>query len=408
MERIIVSKDYSYPFIEVKQSFGVFYACSIPAYELLEICQPIRAEVLNDEIDNGLLDVSLQKSKGTQRNLAKTRPEQIRDYIKSGVAAFPNSIIIGANISDRGYLLEDEEKTWVLEGGELKIRKGALSAAVIDGQHRLSGYQLLEKDDPSLQDSLLCSVYLDLPMTYHAQIFSTINSTQRRVHKNLIYQLYQLDMDEKEPKYWSPEVLAVYLSRAIGADESSLLRDRVVLALGNENTIKDWNVSLAALVEGVLRFFSDNPQRDRESFISKHMEMKTRSNLANDSSIWRERYLNLRDRTIYEDLKHYLNECYKYFDDDSAYKSSIGCTALLDALNFLISSKDFDFQLIKEHLNKSLALIDQSKMPKEKITKNKSIFRNVVIVSFLTLIGKDEDFKIFKNRLKDYTNYLNQ
>jgi DNA phosphorothioation-associated DGQHR protein 1 len=409
VSRKILTKEKTYPCITVKQSFGMFYACSIPARDLLDICEPIRAEVLDDDIENNPLDISIKKSSGTQRQLSKTRPEQIKEYIQTGVAAFPNSIIIGANISESGYLLDDDKKTWTVEYNSLRVKSGALSAAIIDGQHRLAGFELLKSDDPSLDDCLLCSIYLDIPMTYHAQIFSNINSTQRRVHKNLIYQLYQIDMDEKEPKFWSPEVLSVYISRALGSDKESLLKDRIVLSIDNDETKKDWNMSLSAMVEGILKLISESPQRDRDSFYSKKMESKIRRDAGNDDSVWRNRYLEMKDKSIYEELRYFFNTCFTLIEDESAYRSTIGCTALLDALRLLLLKKHIHFEYLKSNLEKALSLIDQSKLPPEKTTKNISVLRDVIIAAF---IKKAKDIKIehkfYKKEIDDFDEYLRE
>jgi DNA phosphorothioation-associated DGQHR protein 1 len=407
MTRKTLTEEKTYPCIMVKQSFGVFYACSIPARDLLEICEPIRAEVLDDDIENDPLDISIKKSSGTQRQLGKTRPEQIKEYIQTGVAAFPNSIIIGANISESGYLLDDAKKTWVVEGDSLKLTSGALSAAIIDGQHRLAGFELLKPDDPSLDDCLLCSIYLDIPMTYHAQIFSNINSTQRRVHKNLIYQLYQIDMDEKEPKFWSPEVLSVYISRALGTDKESVLKDRIVLAIDNEDTKKDWNISLSAMVEGILKLISESPQRDRDSFYSKKMENKIRRDVGEDNSAWRNRYLEMRDKSIYDDLRYFFNTCFNLFEDQSAYRSSIGCTAILDALRELLLKSDIHFDYLKSNVEKALSLIIQPKLPLEKISKNKSVLRDVIIAAFIKGVEEIKiEHKFYQKEIDDFDKYL--
>ncbi|QWV06568.1 DGQHR domain-containing protein (plasmid) [Pseudoalteromonas shioyasakiensis] len=380
---------------------------SISAKDLLKICQPIRAEVLDNDLDNNPLNLSIKKSTGTQRQLGNSRPEEIKDYIKTGVAAFPNSIIIGANISEDGFLLEENQRTWKVEDNCLKISKGALTAAIIDGQHRLAGFELLEEDDLALNENLLCSIYLNIPMTYHAQIFSIINSTQRKVHKNLIYQLYQIDMDEKEPKYWSPEVLSVYLSRALGTDTDSILKNRIVLAIDNKDTEKDWNISLSSMVEGILKLISESPQRDRDSFYSKKMESKIRRDVGEDNAVWRERYLEMRDKSIYEDLRGFFNTCFNMFDEDSAYRSTVGCAALLEALRELLSKPKVNYTLIDSRLTELIENIDQSKMPKDKVTKNQSTFRDVFIASFIRCNTKLKiEHKFYKNNLADFDCFL--
>ncbi|WP_157824452.1 DGQHR domain-containing protein [Moritella sp. Urea-trap-13] len=394
MTRRLISEEFEFPCIKVEQSFGVFFACSIKARDLLMISEPVRAEVLDDEIDNDPLDFSINKSKGTQRQLGKKRPEQIAEYIKSGTAAFPNSIILGANISLDGYLLEKDERNWIFENDRIVIKNDALTAAIIDGQHRLAGFELLDKNDPALNDHLLCSIYLDIPMTYHAQVFSTINSTQRKVSKNLIYQLYQIDMDEKEPKYWTPEVLSVYLSRALGVDKKSPLNKRIILAVTKEDDKKceDWNVSLSSLVEGILRLFSSYPREDRDTFYSKKMESKTRSCLKGDSSPLRNLFLNMKDKDIYNALLSYLSICYGAIPEGSAYQSSIGCAALLDAFRVILDKNNGNLEEVNLYAQQCLLTLKHSEIPVIKTSKNKSLLRDIIIASFMKKINIEHKF----------------
>ncbi|RBW65352.1 hypothetical protein DS893_09650 [Vibrionales bacterium C3R12] len=397
------------PSIKVTQGFGEFYICAIKAKDLLKICQPVRAEVLDGEIENDPLDIGLNKPSGHQRKVGYKRPEQIAQYIKTGFAAFPNSIIIGANISEEGYLLEGEEQQWTFEDGHLKIEDGALVAAIIDGQHRLEGYKLIQDEcGPSLDDELVCSVYLNLPITYHAQLFSTINSTQRKVPKNLIYQLYQIDMDESKPKYWSPEVLSVYLSRAFGMDNNSPLFGKVVLAIDkgelDRRPENDWSVSLSSLVEGILKLISKKPIDDRDVFYSKKMEVKERTDLSEDGSAWRHLYLTNRDRAIYKNLTVFLKSLFSKLPIDSAFRSSIGITAAFDALKILLES-GVEFEYLTKHIYESLELVNFELLPNEKVTKSKSTLRNVLLLAFEKNQNYESDIKYNFDGLYDKFNH---
>ncbi len=374
------------PCIKVVQGFGDFYICSIKARELLRICRPIRAEDLDGEIENDPFDIGLLRPSGPQRKVAEKRPEQIADYIATGMAAFPNSIIIGANISEEGYLLDEEKWEWIVENNTLVIKDGARFAAIIDGQHRLQGYKLLsDKNHPRLDDELVCSVYLDLPITYHAQLFSMINSTQRRVNKNLIYQLYQIDMDEKHPKYWSPEVLSVYLARALGLDSKSPLKGRLVLAIDKDMIPLDgaWHVSLSSVVEGLLKLYSSKPLDDRDKFYARKIEEKTRDCLDSDGSAWRHLYLGNFDREIYENILHFLNIIYSFDkENDSAFRSSIGISAILEGLAVILQKYRGSYEHIKDVIEQKISTIDFSSLPKQKTTKNKKVLKDAIINVF--------------------------
>lgn len=374
--------------IEVHQGFSNFYVCAIKAKDLLRICQPIRAEVLDGEVAHDPLDIGLFRPSGPQRKVAEKRPEQIAKYISSGMAAFPNSIIIGANLTDEGFLLEEAKWEWNVVDGKLIVQDEARVAAIIDGQHRLQGYELIRQQNPTdvcLEDELVCSVYLNLPITYHAQLFATINTTQRKVPKNLIYQLYQIDMDEKQPKYWSPEVLSVYLARALGLDPNSPLHNKLVLAIdkGESPSSNEWKVSLSAVVEGLLKLYSSRPFDDRDQFYAKSMEEKTRNVLKNDGSPWRHLYLENKDREIYENLVDFLSKFFNFdTDNDSAFKSSIGISSILEVLSEVLKENSGNYEKIKDRITESLKSIKFSDISKDKTTKNKKNLKEALFQAF--------------------------
>lgn len=409
MSRMLVEEDYVYPCIEVKQSFGPFYACAIKARDLLKLCEPIRAIAMDDQqvIHDGI-NIGISKTTGTQRAAHSTRPKQIAEYIKSGSASFPNSIIIGANISNNGFLEYEGSRKWYFNDGKIFIKKGALTSAVIDGQHRLKGFEMLEDNAPELDDELLCSIYLDIPMTYHAQIFSTINSTQRRVNKNLIYQLYQIDMDEKNHEVWSPEVLSVYLSRALASDPKSPLNNKLSLAIATKDELPqgEWKASFSVVVEGVLRYFSSDPKGDRNLFFNRSTKIDDalRVYLKPDDSPLRRLYLEEKDKKIYLFILNYLTKFYDTFcrSEDCAFRSSIGVDAVLsagvDVLGFL-SQQEFE-------LNLDLALdsIKFDSLPKDKTSANRTVLKNIIIYSFCNITGKSFNFnnRVNVDNLKQY------
>src|SRR5439155_5762480 len=115
---------------------------------------------------------------------------QIATYINTYESAFPNSIILAANYVNYGELQEDETKRWRVESVDgarfqLIIPTSEKMASVVDGQHRLLGFDYCSPDRKSME--LLCSVYMDLPYPYQAYLFATININQRKVNKSLAY-----------------------------------------------------------------------------------------------------------------------------------------------------------------------------------------------------------------------------
>ncbi len=184
------------PAIRIEQHLGVFFAVSLSAKFLLKVCYTIRTEFVDDEDYNhhtpkNMMEKLFSLSPGSQRNKDEKRVDQITRYTETVSASFPNSIILGANYDDEGNLIENESKRWKVEEDNglyyLVIPTEEKLASIIDGQHRLFAFKNSTKKDMPL----LCSVYLDLPLPYHAQIFATINMNQKKVDKNHIYQLFQ-------------------------------------------------------------------------------------------------------------------------------------------------------------------------------------------------------------------------
>lgn len=161
----------------------------------------VRAEIRSDGSGYDLY--------GTQRLIKESRLKEIADYINRVDSSFPNSIILAANYdsstgfdrdeseyidSDDEGIPTDKSKAWFVEKSEdgyytLTIPAEKKLAAIIDGQHRLFAFAKAEIQARNSTD-LLCSVYLDLPKALQAQIFATINSTQKRVDRSLTYELF--------------------------------------------------------------------------------------------------------------------------------------------------------------------------------------------------------------------------
>ena len=181
-------------------------------------------------------DVRPYTLEGTQRELQQKRLTQIGAYIDRDDAAFPNAIILAANIRPKDGLIEEDpgadealsespgasvdetdaakdanrkNRRWAIREDKdgrhtLHIPTNAKLAAVIDGQHRLWGFtyaEVLERLDMDLS----CAIYMDLPKPFQAQLFATINSNQKRVDKSLTYELFGYNIEDEEPEYWAPD-----------------------------------------------------------------------------------------------------------------------------------------------------------------------------------------------------------
>ena len=175
---------FSCPGLFLSQPFGEFFVATIPARILLNVAYSDRLTAI--KLPDGPYTVS-----GSQRATSERRFKEIGRFIDTPTAAFPNSIILAANYRhDDGLIEEDESRKWSLSidgdghTGRLAIPTDAKLAPIIDGQHRLFGFESATTQ-ARLDMPLLCSVFFDLPKPYQAFLFATINSNQRPVSKSL-------------------------------------------------------------------------------------------------------------------------------------------------------------------------------------------------------------------------------
>lgn len=326
------------PAIGISQPIGEFFLCSIHAEALLKIAYSIPATLKRDR---GMFSSIL----GTQRVQSKARAKQIGAYIDEVDSTFPNTIILSVNYRQGGEYEENEMIQWHSEKDAtgcsyLIIPSETPLASIIDGQHRLEGFRHVEKSE-RLAMELPCAVYINLPRPYQAKIFATININQKRVDKSLAYELFGYDLSESNSDKWAPDMLGVYLARALEGQEGSPFKGHVRLALleeESENEVRgkaeSWEVSVACLVEGITRLISEKPQADRSALASG--KTKDRSQLLDDITPLRRLYINGKDKTLLDLITDYFNVVDELLwsgrSDRSFITRTVGILALFDVL----------------------------------------------------------------------------
>lgn len=333
------------PAIQVKQPLGIFYVVSMQADLLLGVAYSTPAKVLEAKEKGYTLF-------GGQRGQRPERFKQIARYIDTVESAFPNSIIIGANYHEDGTLEEDEKKRWYIEKTvyedvyTLVIPTPEKLASVIDGQHRLFAFNIAERKTMPL----LCSVYLDLPIPYHAYIFATINMNQKKVDKSLAYELFGFSLEQEPSETWAPETFAVYLARILNTDKSSPFYGHIMIGIEDKEQsvfVSNWTISMATIVDGIIKLISANPKLDRDAmhkisiFGGRH-----RSKLNWDSRLpLRELFINVNDAAIFKILINYFSAINNLFwskaSDRSYIRKTVGVQALFDILKLILLDYDF-------------------------------------------------------------------
>jgi DNA phosphorothioation-associated DGQHR protein 1 len=364
--------------LRVEQPLGVFYVAAIPADVLLQVAY---SDVLSASLAPGGLGYVLE---GTQRLSQPKRLSQIADYIDREDSAFPNSVILAANFRPDGEFEDTDDdddnpeiddaqsREWVVSEEKdgcytLRIPSNAKIAAIIDGQHRLFAFTQVSKPK-HLQMEILCSIYIDLPKPFQAQLFATINSTQKPVDKSLTYELFGYNISEETEDFWTPDKLAVFLTRKLNTEKKSALYGRIVIAPKRDASLTaivasgGWKVSTAVVVEGILRLISSNPKRDTNEMLSSRS--KPRGSLDgkfSDKSPLRSAYITGNDALIYTMALNYLTACQSVFwasaKPDSFIFRTAGVQALFQILRNLakasVSDKDISVKFFESRLGKA-------------------------------------------------------
>lgn len=334
--------------IKVSQPLGDFYISKIKARDLLRIST---SSVLRYNKEGNLA--------GNQRPLKQDRLKAIAKYIQSEEMCFPSSIIIAANINEKG-MIDDEQKRWSIENFEKDIYNLIIpdneekSCLIIDGQHRLNSFMYVPED--FLDIELVCSIFFDLPAPYQAYLFATINGNQKRVDKSLALEMFGFNVDNEPKETWSPEKLAVYLTRRFNFTKDSPLYQRIKLAplysqIEDSVDRTKWLLSTAAMVDGITSLISSNPQRDRDLLAMKKSQIwtidKSRHILSssNDKTVLRELYIDCKDDEIYNIISSYFYSVKTILWDKSTPQSvivkTIGISVLFELLKTILERNPY-------------------------------------------------------------------
>ncbi|SKA13776.1 DNA phosphorothioation-associated DGQHR protein 1 [Chitinophaga eiseniae] len=350
MDNIKLAPFLEIPALKVQQPLGDFYVMTMSAEQLLSVSfsEPMAYQ---DEFG---------KVKGSQRAKDEKRLKEIAKYIDSVEMAFPNSIILAANYTPTGVVSKDESERWkVIEDKECSIYKIIIPrqtklAAIIDGQHRLNAFEFVVNRERVDLLQLVCSVYFDLPNSYQAFLFATINSNQKKVDRSLALEQFGFNVDDEPEKAWTPEKFAVFISRKLNIDEgkSPFYKHIKVAPLNAENLFEDgvqsnWVVSTATIVDGITSLISTNVKRDRVEMQQKHFfsgrnrEMLT--GFKSDTSPLRSYFIELKDQVIYDTIINYFSAVKDLLWNTASEKSyiirTVGIQASFDILKLILKSK---------------------------------------------------------------------
>lgn len=327
--------------IKVKQPFGDFYIISIPAKLLVQVCYSFAARYGDDVLS------------GVQRGINENRVKAIAQFCATSDAMFPTSVILSVNLDENG---ESPLHPWYInDDSKLVIPTADEIASIVDGQHRVEGLKkALEKNELSADFDIVCAIYFELPAPKQAEVFATINFNQQKVDKSLAYQLFGYDLDSVESKYWSPDTLAIYLTRLLDKEDDSPFKGHVDFGMkkmdlaiqyeGGEDSFDKWYVSTSTMVQGISSLITTNPSKDRYFLHKKRIIRRSREVLSDiEMKITpplRGYYIENKDGQVYDLVKDYFTCCDEMFwrrSDISFMRKTIGIQALFDFLKYVLN-----------------------------------------------------------------------
>jgi DNA phosphorothioation-associated DGQHR protein 1 len=336
--------------IRISQPLSDFYIIKVKARDLLQMTFP---EELTYIDKSGRL-------KGSQRKLDEKRLKVIARYIDSVEMAFPNSIVLAANYTIKGEVLDTESPDrWKIvdlknDNYKIIIPTSKPLAAIIDGQHRLLSFKYVSNQERKDLE-LVCSIFFDLPNSYQAFLFATINGNQKKVDKSLALEQFGFNVEDEPQSSWTPEKLAVYFSRKLNADSNSPFYKHVKVAPKDDNFLlknpdpNEWLISTATIVDGILSLISSQPKRDRVEMGQAHIfGSRSRKMVKNieDNSPLRETYLQNEDDKIYKIISKYFSSVRRILWsnvlENSYIIKTVGVQALFDLLKKILQNISYD------------------------------------------------------------------
>lgn len=278
------------PAFEVQQPIGRFYLARISPVDLISIT---RFDVRRIEREEREVETVL----GIQRPLSPKRVKEIGEYVNTVDATFPTSVILAIE----SFAEEDEELRNIYfdrKASRLLIRRDERIAKVLDGQHRIEGLRAL--DEKNAPFNLVITIFVDADIEEQALIFATINKTQTKVNKSLVYDLFELAKNRSPEK--TCHNIAILLNRESGSPFEGKIK-----ILGTADDAAKETLTQATFVEAVLDYISHNPMRDRD-FLKRHPSKKLpRDEQTSEDLFLRPWFREEQDAKIAKLLSNYFN-----------------------------------------------------------------------------------------------------
>jgi len=332
----------------IEQPIGDLYTTSINWQTLKKIAYTFPRVLM------GIDETGKEEYAGIQRHLSPDRVKEISAYVNEDFAAtFPSSIIINIPIEELDVVAVNpsftisnnddqndikclnENQTINFEIPELFVftfpyKEGV--AQIIDGQHRMSGFESSSSD---LKFDLPVTIFVDQLIPVQAEIFSTINGKQTRVTPSLVYDLFGLSQKR------SPYRVANEIVRLLNESENSPLKNWIRI-LGKANKFYAGFITQSTVVKNLLLLICGNIKQAEEDkrllAIGKKPELKT--TLTSRETVFRDFFIDGEDEIIFKAITNFFKAVQTTYSEEwnnenSIIKKTVGFTALFKVFMFL-------------------------------------------------------------------------
>lgn len=246
---------------EATQPIGKMYVGIIDS-EDLETITYADVRRLRDDSNNREVEDYI----GIQRQLSRSREKEIGKYVNLSDASFPNSIILSMS-SD--HVKFDKNK------GEMEIQNSDDIAKVLDGQHRIAGFENYKKSRGTFE--MIISIYIDMELEDQAIVFATINKEQKSVNNSLVTDLFAF------AKSRSPQKTGHNIARALNEKNGSPFFDKIKI-LGVANSDNE-TITQSTFVDSLLKYITKDKQGDREFYRINKNDKNAKLPLADDKTL---------------------------------------------------------------------------------------------------------------------------
>ncbi len=258
----------SYTALKLAQNGHNIYFTTIPIDELFDYC------VVERRSEN--------PTEGFQRRLSESRADEIAEYLNTEANSIPINIVLSAQ--------PDAEFTYIRENKAVSFKRVAGAFIILDGQHRMWGYQKC-----SARHRVPVAIYEGLARPDEARLFVDINTKHQGVPKALILDVKGLAGSESED-----EQLLRELFDKLNTDEESPLRNKLSAAQSSSGKL-----SRVAFNTSVIRAIKRDTLR-RISSREKQYELILKYLRAYHEA--------LEDKSLLT-KKHYFNSIFELFDE---------------------------------------------------------------------------------------------